>query len=345
MEVTSIPLKFNAGFVQLDNYLKKDKDLKEDEFSAGVMNFGRFGGKTWALPAVTGGINLYYNKQVFDGAGVKYPTDTWTWDDLFDAAKKLTKGEGEDKIYGGPMAVVHVPTMNGWLARSGGGVFDEKENVILDKAETIAGLQAYADLIQRHRVSATADELMYRPRDDPKFSPWSDYVGQFRRNKLAMFVLGDHGRATLSKATDMTAGWDYVMLPAVKAGLPPKTPATGSINGILRNSKNPDAAYQALRQLSLRDIQLAIVEDGRVPVLKAALNHASFMSFGNKNNKIFLQRQYIPGNRDVPGGGDWEGQVTPDLTAFLEGKFTAKAFVDKQTPILKQLRAKYDQKK
>src|SRR5687768_8906491 len=225
MEVTSIPLKFNAGFVQLDNYLKKDKDLKEDEFSAGVMNFGRFGGKTWALPAVTGGINLYYNKQLFDGAGVKYPTDNWTWDDLFDAAKKLTRGEGEDKIYGGPMAVVHVPTMNGWLARSGGGVFDEKENVILDKAETIAGLQAYADLIQRHRVSATADELMYRPRDDPKFSPWSDYVGQFRRNKLAMFVLGDHGRTSLAKATDMTAGWDYVMLPAVKAGLPPKTPA------------------------------------------------------------------------------------------------------------------------
>jgi hypothetical protein len=122
-------------------------------------------------------------------------------------------------------------------------------------------------------------------------------------------------------------------------------PAFGSINAILRNSKNPDVAYQALRRLSMRDIQRVLMDEGRVPILKALLNEPAFLNWEGKNNRVFLQRQYIPGSRDVPGGGEWERQVTEDLTGLLDGKFTARALVDKQLPILKQLRARYEQKK
>ena len=34
---------------------------------------------------------MYYNKDMFDAAGVAYPTDDWTWDDYTAAAEKLTK--------------------------------------------------------------------------------------------------------------------------------------------------------------------------------------------------------------------------------------------------------------
>jgi multiple sugar transport system substrate-binding protein len=45
---------------------------------------------------------LYYNKAIFDEAKVAYPTDSWTWDDLLDAAKKLTivESNGRVKRYG-----------------------------------------------------------------------------------------------------------------------------------------------------------------------------------------------------------------------------------------------------
>ena len=43
---------------------------------------------------------VYYNKNMFDDAGVAYPKDGWTWDDFRDTAKKLTKGEGAAKVYG-----------------------------------------------------------------------------------------------------------------------------------------------------------------------------------------------------------------------------------------------------
>jgi multiple sugar transport system substrate-binding protein len=43
-------------------------------------------------------IALWYNRALFDQAGVAYPTDDWTWEDLYAAAKKITKADGS--VYG-----------------------------------------------------------------------------------------------------------------------------------------------------------------------------------------------------------------------------------------------------
>lgn len=45
---------------------------------------------------------LTYNKQLFDDAGLEYPsaTEPMTWDEYREVAKKLTQGEGQDKKYG-----------------------------------------------------------------------------------------------------------------------------------------------------------------------------------------------------------------------------------------------------
>lgn len=43
---------------------------------------------------------LYFNKTLFDNAGVAYPTNDMTWDEYRELAKKMTSGEGNEKIYG-----------------------------------------------------------------------------------------------------------------------------------------------------------------------------------------------------------------------------------------------------
>ena len=56
---------------------------------------------------------MYYNKDMFDAAGVAYPTDDWTWDDYTAAAEKLTKADGSQ--YGSDS-----PTFNGvWYSPIG----------------------------------------------------------------------------------------------------------------------------------------------------------------------------------------------------------------------------------
>lgn len=54
----------------------------------------------YGLPYRTSKWALFYNKDLFDKAGVTYPDSTWTWDDYEQAAKKLTSGSGQSKVYG-----------------------------------------------------------------------------------------------------------------------------------------------------------------------------------------------------------------------------------------------------
>lgn len=43
---------------------------------------------------------IYYNKTLFDKAGVPYPSNDMTWDEYRELAKTMTTGEGNDKVYG-----------------------------------------------------------------------------------------------------------------------------------------------------------------------------------------------------------------------------------------------------
>lgn len=57
-------------------------------------------GKLYGLPFRNDYYLLYYNKTIFDNAGVPYPSNDMTWEEYRELAKQLTSGEGNDKIYG-----------------------------------------------------------------------------------------------------------------------------------------------------------------------------------------------------------------------------------------------------
>lgn len=52
------------------------------------------------LPSRTDYYVLYYNKDIFDEAGVPYPSNDMTWQEFEETAKKVTTGEGANKQYG-----------------------------------------------------------------------------------------------------------------------------------------------------------------------------------------------------------------------------------------------------
>lgn len=68
-------------------YLGSDEGIKVD-------------GKLYGLPFRNDYYVLYYNKTIFDNAGIDYPTGDMTWDEYRELAKQLTTGEGNEKIYG-----------------------------------------------------------------------------------------------------------------------------------------------------------------------------------------------------------------------------------------------------
>ena len=74
-----------------------------DVWAAIPSNMGFEDGLIHYVPAYTTGPILFYNKTLFDAAGVAYPTADWSWDDFRAAAKKLTNPA--KNVYGTAMAV------------------------------------------------------------------------------------------------------------------------------------------------------------------------------------------------------------------------------------------------
>ncbi len=73
-----------------------------DGNTKGLSNY-MVDGKTWAIPYRQDSWYLYYDKDMFDQAGVDYPDGSWTWDDYAAAADALSTALPGDDVYGAYM--------------------------------------------------------------------------------------------------------------------------------------------------------------------------------------------------------------------------------------------------
>ncbi|PZE22608.1 extracellular solute-binding protein [Paenibacillus xerothermodurans] len=86
---------------QLDPMITKDKFDTSDMAPAVMEGLKKLGnGSLYALSPTFNSSALIYNKKMFDEAGVPYPKDKMTWEETFDLARRLSKGEGADRQYG-----------------------------------------------------------------------------------------------------------------------------------------------------------------------------------------------------------------------------------------------------
>jgi multiple sugar transport system substrate-binding protein len=95
---SSLPqLAAAPGLVDLTEWVQ-EPDVKWEDFIPGARSAATFEGKVLGLPALIDDLAIVYNKTLFDEAGLEYPTDQWTWDDLRAAAMALT--DQADKRFG-----------------------------------------------------------------------------------------------------------------------------------------------------------------------------------------------------------------------------------------------------
>ncbi|WP_024530971.1 ABC transporter substrate-binding protein [Serratia fonticola] len=80
------------GIMQpLGNYLK-DGTVNLDNIVASSVKAYQYDGQQMAIPRDVDSIAVWYNKKLFDQAGVSYPTSDWTWDDMKKKAAELQTG-------------------------------------------------------------------------------------------------------------------------------------------------------------------------------------------------------------------------------------------------------------
>ncbi len=125
----AVPMFVGKGaFLPLDDFLAGEYPLDLGIYLPGVVDPGKFEGKQYLLPKDFSPLGVYYNKKIFDEAGVAYPQDGWTWDDLVKTAQTLTKdsnGDGQTDVWGIQLPASWTTGFEYWVAASGGKLISE----------------------------------------------------------------------------------------------------------------------------------------------------------------------------------------------------------------------------
>ncbi len=146
-----------------------------------AVDFYKVDGKTYAVPYRQDSWFTYYNKDLFDKAGMDYPDGTWTWDDYDAAATKLDEalGDGVDGSY-----------EHGWQSTLQGFALAQTPGADLLSGD-YSYLKPYYD-----RVIALQDsgaQTDYSTVTTNKLT----YQGQFGTQKAALMNMGSWYVATL----------------------------------------------------------------------------------------------------------------------------------------------------
>lgn len=113
-------------FEDITSYVKNA--VKEGIYSSGVFDQIKYDGKYYGIPMGILTEVTYYNKRLFDEAGIQYPPldwdKPWNYEDTRIAAKKMTKGEGAGKQYG--IAIrPDVQGLNAYMWGNGVNIFND----------------------------------------------------------------------------------------------------------------------------------------------------------------------------------------------------------------------------
>jgi multiple sugar transport system substrate-binding protein len=200
---------------------------------AGVINAGRYKGNLYALPFRTSSSIIYYNQSLFDQAGVPYPQEGWTWDDLLDICRKPSKGD----VYGYGIAASADDISNVFTTLSpvvyafGGDYFNaEQTRPTLDAPNTVKAIKWWSDLYLKEKVV---------PPGSINYTLTRDVQPLFIGEKIAIMIGGDQNVAELAKYPNLKYGFV----------VPPVGPSTtgGWAYTIPVTAKNPQAAIDYIK--------------------------------------------------------------------------------------------------
>ena len=281
---------------------------------------GQFG-----LPRDLNVIALFYNKKLFDAAGIAYPDETWDWAKLVEVGKQLTLKDAKGKVTQWGFYTETTDMENYWSSlvwQNGGEIISaDKKTSLVGSDQATGGIQFLQDLIWK-------DGIM----PDPTIWP-ADSGDAFEQGKAAMEANG-----SWLVATDIAAGLDFGIAPLPKgvAGQATSINPTGAV--VYKNTKNPDAAWEFVKYLASPAAQTKIMElKSSLPANKEVLAGPFATSFDGA--KVLADAiAYAHLKPSFKGYDEWTTtlQTEIDANVFTDPKKTAKQAI---TDVLPQLDA------
>lgn len=123
-------------------------------------------GVSYGVPKDFDSIAIFYNKDIFDRAGVDYPNPDWTLDEFKTSAAAITDALKDEGVYGVAMVFEGQSTFYNTIFQKGGFVISEDGRASgYDDPKTQAGIQFWVDVIQEG-ISPSVAQLTDSPGDE-----------------------------------------------------------------------------------------------------------------------------------------------------------------------------------
>ena len=230
---------------------------------------------------------LYYNKDMFDAAGVAYPTADWTYDDLRTSAKNLTidkNGDGTIDQWGFASDLWDMELFWSEAIWSWGG-----EVINPDHTQTLVG-----EPIAREAWQFMYD-LMFTDKSMPDTNTSGQYGGDlFQAGIAAMTTIG-HWAVPGYATTEFK--WDVAPMP-ISPGGGRATSVNSAGFVVAKDSKNADAAWEFIKYCLSQTGQTRLTELGlAIPVLESVANSPVFLqqTMVISTNRFSLIHWHFPG--------------------------------------------------
>lgn len=271
MESQILPGFAHRGVLRdLEPFLAADAELRRTDFYPPVMEAMSWKGTLYGIPRDLSNLVMFYNRRLFDEAGVPYPTADWTYEDMVEKAKRLTGGDRFGVGFA-PYPLYWLP----YLWSDGGDLFDPaRQRSTLLEPTSLAALERYRDLRFKHHVAPTEAQV-----GNARMSQL------FAQGKLAMMVGGRWVVPGFRKKIDFP--WDVAPFPRGKAGSIVDADASGYC--IAASSPQPEKAWRLVRFLSSKPAISAFTESGLiVPSRPDVADSPAFKAGAPASSQVFL---------------------------------------------------------
>lgn len=296
----------------LQPYIDAEPDVLDGFYPVTLQAYetpeGYFG-----LPRDFQTIVLYYNKDMFDAAGLDYPTDDWTLTDLREAAQQLTQdgdGDGTTDQWGFwadfyDMELFWGPAIWG----AGGQVISE------DHTQTLLAEGPALD------VWHTMSDMMFVDGSVPTTAQAEQYgYDNFLAGRAAMTTIGHW---SVPEYSAQGLNFDVAAFPAGSAGRATSVNSAGFV--VAEASSNGDAAWEFIKYAVGPKGQTRLAELGfALPVLQSVAESPAFLEQGiNINQQVYLDAlEYAVPKPSFKGYGEWSAAVGDTLALVWSGDLT-----------------------
>ncbi|GGR86916.1 extracellular solute-binding protein [Streptomyces rubiginosohelvolus] len=286
----------------------------QDDFLKQAVASTKYEDKTYAVPQVIDSMGIFYNKKMFEEAGVEAPANLA---DLKTVAKKIKDKTGKTGLY---LRGDDPYYFLSFLYGEGGDMVDAgSKSVTIDKPEGVKAFKAVKALVDDGTAKTDASD------------GWENMMQAFKNGDVAMMINGPWAVADTLTGKEFTDKGNLGVAPVPAGSAAQGAPQGGHNLAVYAGSKNLDASYAFVEYMTSVDSQAtAAGELNLLPTRTSAYAKkeavdSEIVGFFKPVVETAVERPWIP-----EGGSLFEplrieytkvltGQTTPEKAAKATG--------------------------